>query len=115
MEGEKSYLFSPLMAVLHTLRYWLSNHDIQDNVLFRTFQVNLLHDLESKFPIDDWIDVVGALQITSSTFSVRLWNSVSSIPSLYTSLLPTYLFRDMLNQLSGVSSSPALRFCPNVH
>ena len=49
-----------------------SDHDVEADVLLLALQINFLDDLKPELAVDDWIDVVRALQIASSTFGIKL-------------------------------------------
>lgn len=51
---------------------WLSNHDIQLNMLLGTLKVDVLLQLETQLVVDLLIDRMAALKICSLAFSIRL-------------------------------------------
>lgn len=54
------------------LRPWLTNHDIKSNWFLSTFEIDLIDNVETKFAVDDRIDVVGTLEVTRTTFNIAL-------------------------------------------
>jgi hypothetical protein len=91
-----------------------SDHDVQTDVLFLTFQIDLLDNLETKLSIDKRIDVIGALQIARSTFGVKLETSKSAPFTRNCRVISAYLLRDMLNQLPRISLSLGIRSRPDI-
>src|SRR2546423_4991712 len=91
-----------------------SDHDVQTNVLLLTLQIDLFDDFEPKLAIDNGIGVVGALQIASSTFGIKLQNIKVSAFNPNSQVIPTYLLRDMLNQFPRISMSPTIVSRPDI-
>jgi len=68
----------------------LSDHDIQLELLLGAFQENILDNLEPELPVDNRVDIIRDLEITWTTFAVKLRNQnvlaviVRSLGMLYT-------------------------------
>ena len=53
-------------------RLWFSHHNVQLDGLFSSGEMDFLHHLEPMLAVDDWVDVVAALEITGLSICIGL-------------------------------------------
>ena len=61
-----------LLCLFGRFLHGCSDHDIQANVLFLALQIDFLDNLKTQLAVNDWIDIIRALQIARSTFGIKL-------------------------------------------
>ena len=59
------------------------NHDVQRDILLLALQINLSNNLEPKFAVNNWVDIIRALEVASPAFDVSLEGSSKHLNSYH--------------------------------
>lgn len=114
--------FLQLSSDLARRRHGLSDHDIEFLRHLVTQETDLLLDDEPEPRVDDQVDRIAALKVTSATFGVGLFHSPA--PTLASgccneplprSEVRTYLVRAVMDRLGCVALAARARLGSNVH